>query len=82
MPIIKFSPEEKNRLTTKLQDYLLQEFELEAGQFEAEFFLDFISENMGAYFYNQGLSDSQAIFNSKIVDISDAIYEIEMPTQG
>lgn len=81
MPAIKLNTEEKSRLTAKLQEYLLREFELEAGQFEAEFFLDFISENMGAYFYNQGLSDAQAIFNSKMVDIGDAIYEIEMTTQ-
>jgi uncharacterized protein (DUF2164 family) len=42
--------------------------------------LDFISSEIGAFYYNKGLSDAQAIVLGKIEDITDAFYEIEKPT--
>ena len=80
MSEIKFSKEEKSILVDKLQSYFDQELGQEVGQFDCEFFLDFISTEIGSYYYNRGLSDAQSIITSKIEDISDAFYEIEKPT--
>ena len=80
MSEIKFSKEEKSILVDKLQSYFDQELGQEVGQFDCEFFLDFISMEIGSYYYNRGLSDAQSIITSKIEDISDAFYEIEKPT--
>jgi len=33
------------------------------------------------YFYNRGLNDAQAILHSRIESITDAIYDIEKPTE-
>ena len=80
MPEIKFSTDEKALLIDKLQTYFTKEMDQDLGQFECEFLLDFISKEMGAYYYNKGLSDAQVIVSSKLDDIADAFYEMEMVT--
>ena len=80
MSEINFSREEKAVLVQKLKAYFETELDREIGQFECQFLLDFISSEIGAFYYNRGLSDAQAIVLSKIEDITDAIYEIEKPT--
>ncbi|GAB2900926.1 DUF2164 domain-containing protein [Microbulbifer echini] len=76
---IEISKERKSALVEKVRGYLSEEFDLEVGGFEVEFFIDFLAKEMGAGFYNQGLHDAQAIVSLKLEDISDAIYEIEKP---
>jgi len=80
MSIIELTLQQKNHLTDKLQKYFNNELNHELEQFDAEFLLEFIAEEMGAYFYNKGLEDSQTILHDKIDIISEAIYEIERPT--
>jgi len=81
MSIIEFSKEEKEILTSRIQLYFSEELEQKLGKFDAEFLLDFFSEEVGAYYYNRGLYDAQTILESKLESITDAIYEIEKPTQ-
>jgi len=81
MTNIKFSSQEKEQLIDKLQRYFSKELDQELGQFDADFLLDFFSDEMGAYFYNRGLYDAQAILTERLDSISDAIYEIEKPIQ-
>jgi uncharacterized protein (DUF2164 family) len=80
MSDIEFSKEEKAILVDKLKTYFERELGQEVGQFDCEFFLDFISSEIGAYYYNKGLSDAQSIVAGKMEDIGDAFYEIEKPT--
>ncbi|WP_444931249.1 DUF2164 domain-containing protein [Microbulbifer sp. SSSA002] len=79
MAEIELEERRKLELVEKVRGYLSEEFDLEVGSFEAEFFIDFLAKEMGAGFYNQGLHDAQVVISSKIEDISDAIYEIEKP---
>ena len=58
-----------------------EELDREVGQFEAGFLLDFFAEEIGPYFYNRGLYDAQAILESRLEQVAEAIYEIEKPTQ-
>lgn len=81
MSIINFSKEEKTVLIQKIQRYFDNELEQEIGQFDAEFLLDFFSEKIGVYFYNQGLREAQAVLKSRLDSIADAIYDIEKPTE-
>jgi uncharacterized protein (DUF2164 family) len=78
---IEFSSDEKALLVARLKRYLEDELDQEIGQFEAGFLLDFISRELGAYYYNRGLNDAQALIAKRLDDINDAIYEIEMPTE-
>lgn len=78
---IQFTQEEKALLVHKLKQYLEQELDFEIGQFDAEFLLDFFNKEIGVYHYNRGLKDAQDVFKSKVEDITDTIYELEIPTQ-
>lgn len=83
MPIsaIEFSKEEKELLVYKLKDYFNNELDFDIGQFDAEFLLEFVSKEIGVYHYNKGLQDAQDIFKQKVESVTDAIYELELPTE-
>lgn len=81
MPDITFSKEEKEVITKKIQLYFREELNQEIGQFDAQFLLDFFAEEVGAYFYNRGLYDAQAILERRLEDLSEAIYDLEKATE-
>ena len=80
MSRIEFSSEQRTAMVEKLQDYFDSELDQELEQFDAEFLLDFFSKEIGAHFYNQGLHDARAVFESRIETIDDEIYAIEKET--
>jgi len=77
MSDIEFSREQKEAIIEKLQKYCNKELDRELGQFEAEFFLEFISKELGGYYYNQGLYDARTLFENKMATIDEEIYAIE-----
>lgn len=77
MSDIEFTNQEKDSMVDKIQSYFNRELEQEIGQFDAEFLLDFFSKEMGAYYYNRGLHDARAIFETRVESIDDDIYAIE-----
>ena len=81
MSEIKFSKEEIEILTKKIQLYFSEELDYEIGQFDAQFLLDFISEEIGPYYYNRGLYDAQSVLENRMESISEAIYDIEKITE-
>ena len=80
MTDITFSKEEKALIVRKIQLYFSEELKQQIGQFDAEFLIDFVSQELGSYFYNRGLYDAQAALSAKLEDIQDAIYQLEQPT--
>lgn len=78
MADIKFSSGEKDHIVGKIKKYFERELQHEITQFEAEFLIDFFSNEVGSYYYNQGLSDAQVLINLKLDDV---IYELEKPTE-
>ena len=81
MSSIEFSREEKEIIARKIQLYFTEELDQQIGQFDAEFLLDFFAEEIGPFFYNRGLFDAQTVMETRLADISEALYEIEKPTQ-
>ena len=79
--MINFSKEETNTLTEKLQRYFNDELDQELGQFQAQFLLEFISEELGAYFYNRGLLDAQAILELRMDSLRETIDELQKTTE-
>lgn len=77
MSSIEFSAQQKELLIQKLQRYMSNELDVELGQFDADFLLDFIAKEMGSVFYNQGLYDAQAVLTDRMDALSDAIYQLE-----
>lgn len=78
---IKFSSDEKDIIVRKIKLYFSEELHQQIGSFDAELLLDFFAKEIGAYFYNRGLYDAQAVLSSKLDDIHDAIYQLERPTE-
>ncbi|MFT5113260.1 MAG: hypothetical protein ACI8P9_002588 [Parasphingorhabdus sp.] len=76
-----FSKEEKNQIIVKTQAYFCDELDQEIGDFDAEFLIDFFGNEIGAYFYNLGLRDAQALISSKIDELSDSVFDLQQPTQ-
>ena len=80
--IIKLSADSKADIVKKIKLYFQEELRQDIGQFDAEFLLDFFSEEVGAYYYNQGILDARAVLQTKLETIDDALYEIERPVGG
>lgn len=81
MPDIQFSSDEKEIIVRKIKLYFADELKQEIGRFDAEFLLDFFAGEIGAYFYNRGLYDAQAILSGKLDELGEAIYQLERPTE-
>ena len=82
MSEIKFGSDEKAQMVKKVQGYFEKELDQDIGRFDAEFLIDFLTKEMGPFFYNKGLQDAQAVVSSKSDEIVDAIYELEKPLSG
>ena len=78
---IAFSTAEKEVIVRKIKLYFSEELQQQIGSFDAEFLLDFFAKEIGAYFYNRGLYDAQALLSKQLEDIQDAIYQLERPTE-
>ena len=80
MSEIKLDKQQRSDALDKLIKYFNDEMQQKIGQFEAEFLLDFISKEVGNFFYNQGLQDAGRLFENKLEDIQHHLYELEKPT--
>lgn len=81
MADIKFTTDEKAIIVRKIQLYFSEELKQQIGSFDAEFLLDFMAQEVGAYFYNRGLYDAQRALSEKMDDIQDVIFQLEQPTE-
>jgi len=81
MSKIEFSKEEKKVIISRIQLYFRDELDQDIGNLASEFLLNFFSGEIGAYHYNRGLYDAQAILMDKVENITEAIYELEKPTE-
>ncbi|MBU3003850.1 DUF2164 domain-containing protein [Paraglaciecola arctica] len=77
MAEIEFPAQQKQQLVQKLQKYMSDELEIELGQFDADFLLDFISKEMGKHYYNQGLYDAQTVLADRMDSLVEVIYQLE-----
>ena len=80
MDKLQFTDEEKSQIVQKVKLYFLEELDQEIGNFDAQFLIDFFAEEVGAYFYNRGLCDAQALLSTKVEEVAESIYELERPT--
>ncbi|MBC8124125.1 MAG: DUF2164 domain-containing protein [Candidatus Kapabacteria bacterium] len=81
MSTISFSAAERELITAKLLAYFETELDHEIGRFDAEFLLDFLTKEIGPYYYNRGLYDAQAALMKRIDDVKEAVFSLEQPTE-
>lgn len=77
MKKITFTKEEKAAIVARLQRYFSEELDQTLGTLPAEFLLEFLTTEIGPYYYNQGLRDAHGAFMSKMEDFGEAIYLLE-----
>ncbi|ODT67575.1 MAG: hypothetical protein ABS75_23470 [Pelagibacterium sp. SCN 63-23] len=81
MKPIKFDREETKAIVGEIQDYFREELDQSIGAIPAEMLMQFFADKMGAYFYNRGLYDAQALLRKQIDNLSDEIFALEQPTK-
>ncbi len=77
MKPIQFSREETADITAKLRAYFRDELEIDLAALPAEMLLDFLSREIGPFFYNRAVYDAQAVVAKKAEDISEALAGLE-----
>lgn len=82
MKPITFDREETRAIVGEIQDYFREELDQSIGAIPAEMLMQFFADKMGAYFYNRGLFDAQALVRKKLDDVSDEIFGLEQPTRA
>ncbi|MBM4929625.1 DUF2164 domain-containing protein [Vibrio parahaemolyticus] len=75
--MIKLERAQKEALASAIQDYMQDELSIEIGQFDSEFLIDFITDKLGAVYYNKGVEDAKAVIERRMLEMSDELYEIE-----
>ena len=73
------SPQERELIENKLKIYFQTELDRDLDSFEAGFLVDFLTDNLGAFFYNRGLYDAQTILASRVDSLTEAILDLEKP---
>jgi uncharacterized protein (DUF2164 family) len=77
MKKIKFEKEARAAIVSKIQRYFVDELDSEIGAIPAEQLLNFFTETIGPFYYNQGLTDAQAVLVRMVDNINDEIYGLE-----
>lgn len=77
MKPIKFDKEERSALIGKIQRYFADDMDQTLGNIPAEQLLNFFTEEIGPYYYNQALSDAQAAMTRAVEGFNDLIYDLE-----
>ncbi|EJI1390601.1 DUF2164 domain-containing protein [Vibrio parahaemolyticus] len=75
--MIKLERAQKETLASAIQDYMQDELSIEIGQFDSEFLIDFITDKLGAVYYNKGVEDAKSVIERRMLEMSDELYEIE-----
>lgn len=74
-----FSRELKDLMVEKIKEYIHKELDHDLGNFEAEFLIDFITENFGPFYYNQAIKDVQVHLSAALDSMSERMDELEKP---
>ncbi|MCE3220833.1 DUF2164 domain-containing protein [Vibrio diabolicus] len=75
--MIKLERAQKETLATAIQNYMQDELDVEIGQFDSEFLIDFITEKLGPIYYNKGVEDAKSLVERRMLEVSEELYEIE-----
>ncbi len=81
MKPITFSREEIRAMAGEIQEYFREELDQDIGLLPAEMLMRFFGEKMGAYYYNRGLYDAQALIGKRMDSLTDEVFALEQPTR-
>lgn len=75
----KMSKEIKEEMIDRIQAFFIKERGEEIGNLAAEQVLDFITEEMASYFYNEGIEDSISALQSRMENLEEDLYTLKRP---
>ena len=78
--MIKIPRKNKDKIIQDIQEWFQENFEQEIGSLDAEFLLDFFTENFGGFYYNQALTDVYTLIYEKTESLADSIYDLTKDT--
>jgi uncharacterized protein (DUF2164 family) len=68
-PVLTLPKEHKKIAAQRIRNYIDEILETETGNLRAEMLVDFITENIGFYYYNQAVADAMKAMEEKIEDL-------------
>jgi uncharacterized protein (DUF2164 family) len=77
MKPIKFEKEERAAIVAAIQEYFREELDSSIGEIPAELLLNFFSDRIGAFYYNQGLADAKVALGKVVDEVEERIYALE-----
>jgi uncharacterized protein (DUF2164 family) len=77
MKPIKFAKQQREAVVDRIRRYFADELEQPLGVLPAEQLLAFFAEEIGPFFYNQGLADAQGVLARTVDSVNDEIYALE-----
>ncbi|MFC2949768.1 DUF2164 domain-containing protein [Virgibacillus sediminis] len=75
--ISDWNKSQKNQMIENIKGYFEEEHGENLGNLAAENFLDFITKEIGPYFYNQGLDDAGEMVDQKLVNMEEDIQSLK-----
>ncbi|WP_229754324.1 DUF2164 domain-containing protein [Fictibacillus barbaricus] len=73
------SKEIKEEMIDRIQAFFIKERGEEIGNLAAEQVLDFITEEMASYFYNEGIEDSISALQLRMENLEEDLYTLKHP---
>ncbi len=68
---MEFSKYEKSEMLREIKNFFHKERDEEIGDLGAELILDFISNKLGKYYFNQGVKEAKKFVIERLEEISD-----------
>jgi uncharacterized protein (DUF2164 family) len=76
-PILTLTSEQEAQAIDKLKRLFSNRFELELGSFEVAEVLELFTREIAPYYYNQGISDAQALLTDRFQSIESDLWALE-----
>ncbi len=78
--MINISRKNRDKITQDIQEWFRENLDQEIGNLDSEFLLDYFTENLGGFYYNQALADVHSLIADKTESLADSIYDLMKDT--
>jgi uncharacterized protein (DUF2164 family) len=76
-PILTLTAEQEKQAIDKLKRLFSNRFELDLGSFEVAEVLELFTKEIAPYYYNQAISDAQALLADRFQSVESDLWALE-----
>ncbi|WP_372714363.1 DUF2164 domain-containing protein [Ilyobacter sp.] len=69
--MFKLEKYEEEKMIREIQRFFMEERDEEIGNLASIILIDFISKNLGKFYYNRGVQDSYKFMSDKLTELSE-----------